>query len=243
MSERALFDRLRSFRDFAEMPDEAGTELARRARVLPVNAQEMLATQGSPCTVFPLVLAGRARIFVMDDEGREITLYRLSPGDGCVLAAACSVSDMPLPGFSICEVTGEGLFIPSATLRSWIDRHSFWREYVFSLVAKQLGQVVAVTNDLAFRRLDTRIASFLLQGAERSGGVVRATHQEVALEVGSRREVVSRILKGFEQDGLLTLERGAIRVEDRRGLAARAGHGLPQGPAMASLLGDPTFGD
>lgn len=248
MSEQDLVHRLRGFVDFEPMPEGAGQELESGARVVSVGTGEVLATQGSPCEVFPVVLSGRARIFAMDEEGREVTLYRLAPGDGCVLAAACSVSGTVLPGFVAVEEAGDALCIPSQTLSAWVDRHRFWRDYVFSLVARQLGQVVAVTNALAFRRLDARIAGYLLEGAELEGAeleadVLHSTHHAVAMEVGSRREVVSRVLKGFEQAGIVSLERGSIRIRNREALARRAGSGLEIAEGGLPLFGRAGFGD
>lgn len=213
---------LRSFPDFTDLPEEIGPDLAERTLILKVEPGQMLAAQGSPCEHFPVVLSGRARIFTMDEDGREITLYRLQPGDGCVLAAMCSLSDEPLPGSVVIEQAGEGLLVPAKVLQRWVENHRFWRSYVFSLVARQLGQVVAVTNELAFKRLDTRIASFLLKSSASAEGEIRATHHGIAMEVGTRREVVSRILKEFEHAGILSLGRGVVRVINRQAIVARA---------------------
>ncbi|MCB1036516.1 MAG: Crp/Fnr family transcriptional regulator [Acidobacteria bacterium] len=230
---RSLLERVQSFPDFHALPEPAARDLQAGAQVQRAGADTLLALQGAPCEFFPLVLSGRARIFVTDLDGRQITLYRLGPGQGCVLAAACSVSDEPLPGSVVVEASGEGLFIPAPVLRAWVERHPFWRSYVFSLIARQLGQVVAITNDLAFRHLDSRIAGFLLQEAAETGGVVQTTHQSLALELGTRREVASRILKSFEHDGLVRLERGAVRLLDREALQERAGECAP-----AAVVGD-----
>ena len=223
----SLLDRVRSFPDFAQMPIEAGADLVESGLVRSVTPDEILATQGSYPQFFPLVLSGQARIYAMDEDGREFTLYRVHPGDGCVLAAACSVSGEPLPGFVVIESAGEALLIPADALRAWVDRHRFWRDYVFSLVARQLGQVVAVTNALAFQRLDVRIAGYLLRGANGPDSSIRATHHAVAMEVGTRREVASRILKELEQAGLVSLGRGVIHVRDRQALARRAEQSAP----------------
>lgn len=223
MTNEILIDRLRTFTDFGALPDEAGEDLTSEGQLAFVESGFVMSRQGDSMAVYPLVLSGRARIFVMDEDGREITLYRLEPGDGCVLAATCAISETPSPGFSVVEAAGEALLIPATALRNWVDRHPFWRDYVFSLIARQLGAVVAVTNELAFRRLDTRIAGFLLRSAGSPSRRIEMTHQAIALEVGTRREVVSRILKGLEQEGLLRLERGSIEVRDPGALAARAG--------------------
>ncbi len=224
MKAQQLTDRLRGFPDFAKLPDETGAELQEKVSITCVSAHETLAAQGEPCLYFPVVLSGQARIFAMDEDGREITLYRLDPGEGCVLAAACSLSEEPMPGSVTVEAAGEGLFIPAALFRAWVERHTFWREYVFRLIAHQLGRVVAITNELAFRRLDTRIAALLVRQGTLNQRL-ELTHQAVALELGTRREVVSRILKGFEQDGLVKLERGVIQLRDHPGLTKRAGLG------------------
>ncbi len=223
MQGQELLERLQSFPDFQELPEEVARDLVRETRVQSVSTETILTVQGSPCSFFHVVLRGRARIFVTSIEGREMTLYRLGPGEGCVLAAACAVSEEPLPGSVVVEAGAEGLFIPAVTLRDWVEKHPFWRRYVFSLIAQQLGRVLAITNNLAFQHLDARIANFLLQEAEASAGIVRATHQTIALELGTRREVTSRILKRFEQDGLVRLERGAVRLLDRERLADQAG--------------------
>ena len=219
----SLTERLRRFADFAAFPHDLGEEFEANACVRMVAANTILAIQGETCEFFPLVLSGRARVYMMDEDGREITLYRLDPGQGCILAASCALSGAPLPGFSSVEVAGEGLFIPARALRDWVDRYPFWRYYFFSLVARQLGQVIGMTNAIGFRKLDARIASFLLQEADDLNGAVRATHSAIALEIGSRREVVSRILKSFEREGLVTLNRGKVHVQDGQALAKRTG--------------------
>ena len=223
MTEQPLIERLRKFADFTAFPDEAASALDDQAQIMSVEAGRTLNAQGTPCVVFPLVLSGRARIYVTDADGREITLYRLRPGGGCVLAATCAVTGILSPGFTVVEAAGDAAVIPAEALRSWIDRFPFWRNYVFTLVARELGHVLSVTNDLAFRRLDARIASLLLGQDAETPGIVRMTHEAVACEVGTRREVASRILKALEQDGVVALERGVIRVRDRDALSERAG--------------------
>lgn len=215
-------DRLKAFPDFRELPDDAARSLVSRLRVTHVDAGTTLVMQGSPCAYFPLVLSGQARIYVTDPDGREITLYRLGPGQGCVLAAACAICNLPLPGSVDVETGGEGLFIPAPLFRDWVEHHSFWRDYAFSLIAHQLGKVLAVTNDLAFRNLDSRIAAFLLQQVGESDDSLRMTHQQLADELGTRREVTSRILKQMENQRLVHLARGHIQIIDRSGLRQRA---------------------
>ncbi len=222
MNDQPLLDRLRAFPDFTDIPHETATEFNREVQLFSVRSQELLAAQGSPCRHFLILLSGQARIFTMAADGREITLFHLNPGAGCVIAAACCIGGDPLPGSVTIESAGEGLYIPASVFRTWFDQHTFWREYVLKLIARQLNQVVAITNEVAFQRLDARIASFLVRQAY-NGERLETTHQSVALEVGSRRVVVSRILKEFEQEGLVTLQRGAILLRNPGALTEKAG--------------------
>jgi CRP/FNR family transcriptional regulator len=222
MNRLELLDRLRSFPDFAPIPEQAATEIQSEVHLSAIKGQELFAAQGGQCRHFLILLSGQARIFTMSAEGREITLSHLDPGVGCVIAAACCIGGDPLPCSVTIEAAGEGLLIPPPLFRRWVEDHTFWRDYVFKLIASQLGQVVAITNELAFDRLDARIASHLVRQATR-GQRLESTHQDVALELGTSRAVVSRILKEFEQEGLVTLQRGAICLRNFGALTERAG--------------------
>jgi len=210
---------LQSFPAFAAASDSVLAELMEKGvhRKLPEGL--MTSLQGTQCHYFPIVLRGSARVFTMGENGREITLYRLKAGEGCVLAAASILSDLPLPAFAITENEGEFLMVPAQTFHGWFDELDFWRKFVFSLIAHNLAHVIAVTNATAFRRLDARVASHLLETQDVEA---RTTHQAIALELGSSREVISRVLKSFEVEGLVELHRGSVRLLDRGGLVDKA---------------------
>lgn len=210
---------LRGFSAFAEAGETFLREVAERSIHKRLPADVMTSLQGTQCHSFPIVLRGTARVFTMGASGREITLYRLSPGEGCVLAASSILSGLPLPAFAVTETEGDCLKVPSATFLDWFDRQAFWRRFVFSLIAHNLAIVIAVTTATTFRRLDARVASHLL---EASNGEAKTTHQAIALELGSSREVISRVLKSFEVEGLVELRRGAVRFLDRDGLVAKS---------------------
>lgn len=210
---------LNGFQAFADAGSDFIREVVANSTHHNVPRGMMTSLQGAQCTHFPIVLEGTARVFTVGENGSEITLYRLEPGDGCVLAAASILSALPLPAFAIAETDGEVLMIPAANFIAWFDGRDFWRRFVFSLIAHNLANVIAVTNATAFQRLDARVANLLLTS---DGDPVRTTHQAIALELGSSREVVSRVLKSFEIEELVDLGRGAIRIVDREGLVAKA---------------------
>lgn len=210
---------LRAFPAFAGADDHVLSELTEKTHHHKVPAGFMTSMQGTQCEHFPIVLDGTARVFTIGDNGREITLYRLKPGEGCVLAAASILSDLPLPAFAVTESENDLLLVSPAVFNDWFDRLAFWRRFVVSLISQNLAQVIAVTNATAFRRLDARVASHLL---ETPGPESKTTHQEIAAELGSSREVISRVLKSLEAEGLIKLHRGAVSLIDRAALAAKA---------------------
>jgi CRP/FNR family transcriptional regulator len=114
------------------------------------------------------------------------------------------------------------VFIPASTFRDWVDRYPAWRDYVFQLLSRRLSAVMEVVNEIAFRRMDARVAD-LLRGRLGAGqSTLKLTHQDMADELGTSREVVSRILEDFAAGGLVATGRGTVTILDAAGLAARA---------------------
>ncbi len=180
---------------------------------------EFICLEGNQCTFLPFVLSGQARVYKASDAGREITLYRIAAGESCVLTASCILNHIAFPAFAVAETPVEGFLVPASVFRAWIDTHSAWRMFVFDMFAQRLSSIISVVEEVVFRRLDARLAAFLLDaGVER----VAMTHEAIATELGSSREVVSRLLKEFEHEGLVELERGAIGIKARDGLLSRA---------------------
>jgi CRP/FNR family transcriptional regulator, anaerobic regulatory protein len=176
--------------------------------------------QGMQCQHLALIISGVARVFKLGENGREITLYRIGPGESCILTASCIVSASPFPAFAICEEKIEALVIDSATVKQWTDKYSAWRNYLFSLISGRLGDVISVIEEIAFRRVDQRLADYLLQrGSGDNQQNIKITHQAIASDLGTSREVVSRILKDFEHQGLISVSRGQLQITDTTGLS------------------------
>jgi len=178
--------------------------------------------EGDQCATLPLVLSGQARVYKSGEQGREITLYRLESGESCILTASCILAAHAFPAFAVTETEVDAVVIPSAVFRGWLTKHEAWQTYVFGLLWQRLANVIAVVEEVTFRRMDARIAAFLVARAELSEGIVKTTHDAIADELGTAREVVSRILKDFEHDGWVSLSRGAIRIIDLKELGRKA---------------------
>lgn len=185
--------------------------MLRHAQPLTCPANTTLSLPGSFCEALAIVATGTVRVYQVAESGREITLYRLHAGDSCVLTASCILGQRPFPVVASTEETLEALLIPAPILRDWIARSAFWQEYVFGLLASRLAEVITVLEEVAFRRLDARIAEFLL---ERQGNspTLDLTHQQIALELGTAREVVSRILRDLEREGIISRGRGTLNL-------------------------------
>jgi CRP/FNR family transcriptional regulator len=180
-----------------------------RAQELRVPAGTQMFGEGSPCRQFPLVLEGSIRVSKCS-EGRELPLYRVAAGESCVLTSGCLVGARDYPATGVVEQDARLVVLPRAVFDELMATHPPFRQYVFALFADRLAELMALVEAIAFHRLDRRLASTLLG----RGRVVALTHQQLADELGSVREIVTRLLRGFSDQGLVRLTRGAIEVLD-----------------------------
>lgn len=196
-------------------------QLLAHAQIKEIPAGVSICWEGDTCTQLALVLSGSVRVYKVSESGREITLYRIEQNESCILTASCILSQTQFPAFAVTESTVQAVLIPSSILREWVRLYEVWRDYVFELMSKRLATVIATVEEVAFRRVDARIAEFVANLAEEKQEV-KITHQEIAFELGTAREVVSRILKDFERENLITLSRGSIVIQNRPSLLEKA---------------------
>lgn len=182
------------------------------------NGRDMI-MEGDRINAIPLLISGVVRVYQIGETGREVTLYRFRPGESCVLTTNAVLRQQSFPAIATVEQDAEAVMIPADTFRDWVRRYDLWRDFVFELVSQRLASVMAIVDDVAFKRLDTRVASYLLTKG-RSQNPIYATHQEIAAELGSSREVISRILEDFSNKSLINPGRGMIEVVDFDGLEA-----------------------
>ena len=193
-----------------------------RCRHVSMPQGHAICQEGSACSHLAILVRGSVRIYKLGENGREITLYRIGPGESCVLTASCILSEIPFPAFAMAETPVEALIVPAETVRNWLALSAPWRDYVFGLVATRLSSIIHVVEDVVFRKMDQRIADYLLQRtAQGNQPRLQLTHQEIASDLGTSREVVSRLLKEFEHQGLVQVARGALEIVDAQGLADR----------------------
>jgi CRP/FNR family transcriptional regulator, anaerobic regulatory protein len=182
---------------------------------LALAAGTMLFTEGQPCQGFPLVVDGGIRVYKQTENGREIPLYRVQSGESCIVTTSCLINGSRYDARGITESLTHIHMLPVATFRSWLAYPAF-RDYVLGLFAERMSDLMTLVEEIAFRRLDARLAAKLLG----HGRIVHTTHAQLANELGSVREMVSRLLKGFETQGFIRLGREQIEIVNPAGLRA-----------------------
>jgi len=191
-----LFDKIAQCPPAAEalagMEPEARRRLEEAARVVQMPAGATLFRPGDLCENYLVVLKGAARITLTSETGREILLYRVEPGQSCVLTTAALMSESEYDAEGATETEVEALVIPSAVFAELLAASAVFRKFVFSSFAIRLQDLIGLVGEVAFSRLDRRLAAFLVKRGG-DAGEVAMTHQEIAAEVGSTREAVSRL--------------------------------------------------
>ena len=210
---QALLER---FPVFGQLPAPQLERLLAEAQLLRVPAGAVLFDASQPCRGFPLVLEGSVRVAKFAPNGREILLYRVDPGQGCILSGGCLLGHSDYTARGVAEEDVTLLSVPPALFHQLMLEFEPFRRLVFGMYGERLAEVMELVEEVAFRRLDERLAQLLIH----RGPVLEATHQKLADELGSVREIVSRLLRSFETRGWVKLERERITVLDPKSLAA-----------------------
>lgn len=213
-----LADRIgAAFPELARAGSRTLENVASRAVLHKVPAGTQLFSEHQPCSGFPLVLSGEVSVAQRYPNGREMQLYRVGPGDACVLSSSCLLGRAQYPASGVARTDVELAVLPPAEFRALVVEDEPFREFVFSLFGERLAALLSLVEAVTSQKLDRRLAALLVRRSDGSP-TIRATHQAIADELGSVREIVTRLLRSFEDRGLVELGRERIRVADRDGL-------------------------
>ncbi|MBK8175293.1 MAG: Crp/Fnr family transcriptional regulator [Rhodospirillales bacterium] len=166
---------------------------------------------GAPCEAYIRILDGSVRVQMIGENGREIVLYRIGAGEACILTTACLLSRETYPADAVCDTAVTGIALPSADFFDLLARSEAFRDDVFATFGRRIARLLTLIEETIFRRLNVRLAQLLADRAQHDDQIV-VTHRSLAAELGSSREVVSRLLKEFERYGWVRLGRGSIIV-------------------------------
>ncbi|MGF1650057.1 MAG: Crp/Fnr family transcriptional regulator [Hyphomicrobiaceae bacterium] len=215
---------LRQFPALDGLPTAVRDVLAHGSSLVELPAGTRIFGPGQAPTSFMLLVEGSVRIQQVSETGREIVLHRVSTGESCALTTACLLGYEDYPAEGVAETPIRALALTRATFDDLIASSQEFRKFVFAAFSQRVTNLLRVIEEVAFARLDVRLAHRLLQLAD-ANGRVEATHQQLASELGSAREVISRALSEFQRRDWIRISRGSVEISNRRALselAARA---------------------
>lgn len=196
--------------------------LARGAVTFPVLEQGAIAYhQGNPCPNYVMCLSGATRAYKISEQGREVLIYQVSAGGTCLLTTQCLLSGGTFPAESNALERTQFAAIPAGVFRALMHQSAEFRGFVLDDYARLMAQLFTLVDDLAFATVERRLARRLIAEAGHDGAIEK-THQQLAADVGSVREVISRHLGDWERAGWIRVERGRITIKDRAGLTGES---------------------
>ena len=214
------------FEGLKRLPGELRDALVAGSRIVEVPAGTQIFAPGQSADNLLLLLEGTVRVQQRSETGREVFLYRVHAGESCVLTTACMLAYEEYAADGIAETDVRAVAIPRATFDDLTARSPVFREFIFKAYSRRITDLFTLIDDIVFQRMDVRLAARLLELAGED--VVHATHQKLAAELGTAREVISRILADFQRRGWIEQARGEIRLTGREGLVrlARSAGGM-----------------
>jgi CRP/FNR family transcriptional regulator len=201
-----------------ELPAPLRERALAQAQAVDVPAGAVLFDERQPCQGFPFILNGGIRVVKPAANGRELPLYRVLPGESCIITSSCLLGHADYNARGVTEAPTTLVLMPRDVFDELLAQPVF-RNFVFRLFSERMADLMQLIEEVAFRKLDQRLAGLLLG----KGKVLHATHQQLADELGSVREMVSRLLKGFAEQGLVRLGREQVEILDPAGLRKISG--------------------
>lgn len=197
----------------AALTPTARSRVLAAAHWMDIPAGALLFDDRQACEGFPFVIEGSVRVAKCAPNGRELPLYRVTPGETCIISSSCLLGHEDYKARGVTEAPTRLMLLPKAVFDELLGDAAF-RGFVFHLFAQRIADLMQLIEEVAFHRLDQRLAALLLG----KGRLLQVTHQHLADELGSVREIVSRLLKGFAEQGLVRLGREQIEILDAAGL-------------------------
>jgi len=212
---------LAQFPIFKTLPAQDLEEALRAAHVRRVSKGATPFSTNSPCLGFSMLLSGSIRVVKLAPNGREVELYRLQPGESCLISSSCMLGKANYSATAVAQTDLLVFTIPPTMFKQLMARNEAFRDFVFSQFSQRLADLMMLVEAIAFQKLDQRLAALLLE----EGPELKTSHAKLADRLGTVRDIVGRLLKNFEQRALVTLGRERIRVIDPEGLREVAERG------------------
>ena len=208
---------IETFEGLNALEPEWKNAIARKSRLVSIPKETKVFEPGKSVNDMIFLLEGTGRVQQVSEGGREIVLYRIEAGQSCIMTASCLLGHEEYSAEGISETKIVAAVIPQDAFNELLANSASFRSFVFSTFSQRLAELMTIINEVAFRRLDIRLAQKLLDLSSNTHEV-KITHQQLATELGTVREVVSRQLQEFHRRNWLELNRGLIVIKERRGL-------------------------
>lgn len=202
---------LEHFPELHALEQDAIDILAKNSRIVEAPIGTIGYREGSSCTAYVMRLAGKSRVYKMSANGREILLYRVGAGETCVITTTCLLGGSDYPASTVVEEPIRDVLISASAFNQLMVESAVFRKFVMVNYGALIGDLIVLLDEVAFQNLNARLAKVLLES--KSLTILR-THQEIADELGTAREVVSRQLKRLEQRGFVKLSRGHLEIKE-----------------------------
>lgn len=180
------------------------------AEVLEFSPGTVILKEHQFIKVVPLVLEGSIKLRKLDHTGREIVFYHIEPGESCILSITSTLNEKESQAEAIIEKKTRILVVEASKIKSWMARYPSWRKFVFKLYYERMAELMGLLDQIIFKSVDTRLIQYLKEKAK--DNEVEVTHQQLAGQLGTAREVISRLLKQMEKEQIILLERGKIKI-------------------------------
>jgi CRP/FNR family transcriptional regulator len=216
---------LEQFTFYRQSSPAVRSQITAAATMAALPATSYFYHQGDRCSSMALVGSGSIRVFKVSESGRELTLYHVQNGQACLVNMLGVLLDSPAVASAQADVATQAVLLPPVAVREWIAAHDGLRTFVFGTMAARLVDVLTLAEEITFRKMDSRLADYLMRRFENNGAPVAvfgATHEEIAAELGTAREVVTRLLHMFEHQGGIEITRGKIRLRNDAALRSLA---------------------
>lgn len=185
------------------------------------HAGQNIHSADAQCVGVLFVKSGRLRVYIMSEDGKEVTLYRVSAGEVCILTASCVLTEITFDVYVDAEEQSEAVVLNAFAFSQLIQSNIYFENFSNKMKAQRFSDVMWTMQQILFYSFDKRLAIFLYEELIKSGPVIRYSHMEIAKYLGSAREVVSRMLKYFENEGVVKVSRKEVEIIDKKKLLER----------------------
>jgi CRP/FNR family transcriptional regulator len=182
------------------------------AKLKKLRADDWMVDIGDPIVYMPLLLKGQLRILREDDEGNELLLYYIRPGETCAMSLTCCSGNAVSNVRAVAEEDTELLLLPIQIIDEWTTKYPSFKSFILKTYQRRFEELLNTIDSIAFHNLDDRLSQLLKQKSEKEGSELKTTHQELANQLNSSREVISRLLKQMERKGKIQMGRNKITL-------------------------------